>query len=101
MNTKRRRIIQANQAEILRSHQRDSQFVRLLNDQFQEILVNYKIKKSIGTISSESVMKLLYFCLTHGLGNQTLGEEYTGVVPVKLRTLSMQPLSVIISIFIF
>ena len=91
---KRKRRLQANQAEILRSHQRDNQFIRILNDQIQEILLNFKCRRNVKFLSSETAMELLYFVLTHGVGNQTLGEEYTGVVPVKLKTLNIQPLSV-------
>ncbi|XP_020298893.1 peroxisome biogenesis factor 10 isoform X2 [Pseudomyrmex gracilis] len=67
----RRKLKCASQAEILRSHQRDDNFVKYLKKKmYEKILQNYE---------------LVYFTFTSGLGNQTLGEEYTGIVQTNLE----------------
>lgn len=89
----KRRFLYATQAEILRSDQRDNQLIRLLSDHLK-LLSHIHRKLSIPGTQSDIPAKLLYFALTSGIGNQTLGEEYTGIVQANFRKLQVQPLSV-------
>lgn len=75
----------ASQAEILRSHQRDDDFVKYLREKIADVL--QILERRIGLlplIHSDIPFKLIYFFFTSGLGNQTLGEEYTGIVQANL-----------------
>ncbi|XP_011162420.1 peroxisome biogenesis factor 10 [Solenopsis invicta] len=77
----------ASQAEILRSHQRDDDFVKYLQEKLSEISQNFGMHRSFlyQCIRSDIPLKLLYFVFTSGMGNQTLGEEYTGIVQANLE----------------
>lgn len=92
----------ASQAEILRSHQRDDDFVKQLREKFIEILQNFGIQRTL--FQSDIPLKLLYFIFTSGMGNQTLGEEYTGIVQANLEerkvpTLTVRILAAILECF--
>lgn len=84
----------ANQAEILRSHQKDGEFVNLLYQQLNDLLVRFGIKKPFGFLQSDTAAKLIYFIFTSGIGNQTLGEEYTGIVQAHLKERKIPSLTV-------
>lgn len=74
-----RKLKCASQAEILRSHQRDDDFVKYLRQKLSEILHNFGVHRTLFQyIESDIPLKLMYFVFTSGMGNQTLGEEYTG-----------------------
>ncbi|XP_076625179.1 peroxisomal biogenesis factor 10 isoform X2 [Colletes latitarsis] len=76
----------ASQVEILRSHQRDDDFVKQLREKVIDVL--QIIGRQSGTlpfIHSDIPFKLIYFFFTSGMGNQTLGEEYTGIVQANLE----------------
>lgn len=45
-------------------------------------------------IQSDIPLKLLYFVFTSGMGNQTLGEEYTGIVQANLEQRRVPTLTV-------
>ncbi|OAD58987.1 Peroxisome biogenesis factor 10 [Eufriesea mexicana] len=82
---KYRKLKTANQAEILRSHQRDDDFVKHLREKVIDVL--QIIEKRMGLlplIHSDIPFKLIYYFFTTGMGNQTLGEEYTGIVQANL-----------------
>ncbi|KAJ8665203.1 hypothetical protein QAD02_006865 [Eretmocerus hayati] len=77
----------ASQAEILRSHQRDSDFVSQISETISDLLHRYDLFKHFSRFAKSDVLaNLVYFAATSGLGNQTLGEEYTGIVQANLRT---------------
>lgn len=83
------------QAEILRSHQRDVDFTEHLREKLSEILHNFAIhKKWYQYIQLDAPLKLIYFTFTSGMGNQTLGEEYTGIVQTNLKELKVPSLTV-------
>ena len=85
----------ANQAEILRSHQRDNDIISQLNESIADILHRYNLQQRFSRfLKSEVSAKLLYFIFTSGLGNQTLGEEYTGIVQANLQTKRVSSLMV-------
>lgn len=85
----------ANQAEILRAHQRDDEFIRGLKDKFVNLLHQFgKYKSILPFIQGDSLFKLLYFTFTTALGNQTLGEEYTGIVQANLEARKVPSLTV-------
>lgn len=87
----------ANQAEILRTHQRDDEFIRVIKNKFVDLLHQFgKYKSVLPFIQGEIPFKLLYFIFTTGLGNQTLGEEYTGIIQANLETKKIPTLSVCI-----
>lgn len=76
----------ASQAEILRSYQRDDDFVKHLREKVIDLL--QIVGRQMGTlpfIYSDVPFKLIYFFFTSGMGNQTLGEEYTGIVQANLE----------------
>ncbi|XP_043587954.1 peroxisome biogenesis factor 10 [Bombus pyrosoma] len=80
-----RKLKIASQAEILRSHQRDDDFVKYLREKIADVL--QILERRIGLlplIHSDIPFKLIYFFFTSGMGNQTLGEEYTGIVQANL-----------------
>ncbi|XP_043250657.1 peroxisome biogenesis factor 10 isoform X2 [Colletes gigas] len=83
---KHRKLKCASQVEILRSHQRDDDFVKQLREKVIDVL--QIIGRQSGTlpfIHSDIPFKLIYFFFTSGMGNQTLGEEYTGIVQANLE----------------
>ncbi|XP_012215269.2 peroxisome assembly protein 10-B-like [Linepithema humile] len=97
-----RKLKCASQAEILRSHQRDDDFVKQLREKLTEILQNFGIHRTL--FQSDIPLKLLYFIFTSGMGNQTLGEEYTGIVQANLEarkvpTLTVRVLAAILECF--
>nr|XP_034181900.1 peroxisome biogenesis factor 10 [Osmia lignaria] len=76
----------ATQAEILRSHQRDDDFIKHLREKIVDFLHIFGRQKGLlSIIHSDVPFKLIYFFFTSGMGNQTLGEEYTGIVQANLR----------------
>lgn len=76
----------ATQAEILRSHQRDTDFVAQISDNATDILHRYGLYRTFSKFAkSEVPARLFYFLATSGIGNQTLGEEYTGIVQANLK----------------
>lgn len=82
---KYRKLKTASQAEILRSHQRDDDFVKHLREKIIDVL--RIIEKRVGLlplIHSDIPFKLIYYFFTTGMGNQTLGEEYTVIVQANL-----------------
>ncbi|XP_029167087.1 peroxisome biogenesis factor 10 [Nylanderia fulva] len=90
-----RRLKCASQAEILRCHQRDDDFVNHLKQKLSEILHNFGIHRPLfHYIQSDIPLKLVYFIFTSGMGNQTLGEEYTGIVQANLEARKVPTLTV-------
>lgn len=87
-----RKLKCASQAEILRSHQRDDDFVKQLREKLTEILQNFGIQRTL--LQSDIPLKLLYFIFTSGMGNQTLGEEYAGIVQANLEARKVPTLGV-------
>lgn len=85
-STKRpaRKLKSASQAEILRSHQRDDDFVKELREKFLDMITIFGRKNIPHLVYSDIPFRLVYFFFTSGLGNQTLGEEYTGIVQANL-----------------
>lgn len=89
-----RRLKAADQAEILRSQQRDDDFVNNLRDRFFDLLNRLgQRNKFLYLLHSDVPFKLLYFVFTSGAGNQTLGEEYTGIVQADLEACKVPPLT--------
>ncbi|KAK9293460.1 hypothetical protein QLX08_011603 [Tetragonisca angustula] len=83
---KRRKLKIASQAEILRSHQRDGDFVKYLREKIADVLqILEKWTGLLPLMHSDIPFKLIYFFFTTGMGNQTLGEEYTGIVQANLN----------------
>ncbi|KAG5318612.1 PEX10 factor, partial [Pseudoatta argentina] len=101
-NLPRRKLKCASQAEILRSHQRDDDFIKFLREKLSDISQNFGVHRTLlQYIRSDIPFKLLYFIFTSGMGNQTLGEEYTGIVQANLEqrripTLTMRILAAIL-----
>lgn len=91
----RHRLKCATQAEILRAHQRDDDFVKHLRDKLSETLQNFSAHSALSRcVQSDIPFKLLYFVFTSGMGNQTLGEEYTGIVQADLEARRVPTLTV-------
>lgn len=85
----------ASQAEILRSHQKDDEFVKDLRAKLVESLENFRWYQTLSKyIRSDIPFKLIYFVFTSGMGNQTLGEEYTGIVQANLKEYRVPALTV-------
>lgn len=85
LKEKYRKFKTASQAEILRSHQRDDDFIKHLREKVIDLLqILGKEKRLLPIIHSDIPFKLIYFFFTSGMGNQTLGEEYTGIVQTNL-----------------
>ncbi|XP_078036438.1 peroxisomal biogenesis factor 10 [Augochlora pura] len=81
-----KKLKHASETEILRSYQRDDDFIKDLREKVIELL--QFVGRRTGTlpfIQSDVPFKLLYFFFTTGMGNQTLGEEYTGIVQADLE----------------
>lgn len=90
-----RKLKCASQAEILRSHQRDDDFVKQLRQKLSEMLQNFGVHRTFfQCIQSDIPLKLVYFVFTSGMGNQTLGEEYTGIVQANLEARKVPTLTV-------
>ncbi|KAK2583046.1 hypothetical protein KPH14_009084 [Odynerus spinipes] len=84
----------ANQAEILRSHQRDTDFIAQLQEKLSDLLNDFKKHKVLSRyLISDIPANLIYFIFTTGMGNQTLGEEYTGIVQTHLKAYKIPSLS--------
>ncbi|KAK0173798.1 hypothetical protein PV328_006943 [Microctonus aethiopoides] len=96
---------EANQAEILRAHQRDDEFVTGLKEKLLDLLQRFGGYRSLLPYVQTGVpFKLLYFIFTSAFGNQTLGEEYTGIVQAdldarKVPSLTARVLGVILEVF--
>jgi peroxin-10 len=76
----------ANQAEILRSYQRDNDFISDMSEKLTDLLHRYNFYKNFSYyMKSDVFARLLYFIFTSGLGNQTLGEEYTGILQANIK----------------
>lgn len=89
-----KKLKSANQAEILRSSQRDNDFVWTLTEKLSNILTRFKGYRSLSQFMQSDVpARFIYFVLTSGMGNQTLGEEYTGIVQVNLDDCKVPSLS--------
>ncbi|CAK9823475.1 Peroxisome biogenesis factor 10 [Anthophora retusa] len=90
---KYRKLKDASPAEILRSHQRDDDFIKQLREKVIDVLqLLVRRKGLLPLIHSDIPYKLIYFFFTSGLGNQTLGEEYTGIVQANLKALKVPTL---------
>lgn len=90
-----RKLKYAIQAEILRSHQRDVDFTEHLRKKLTEISDNFGLSKKWQKYTQlDAPLKLIYFAFTTGMGNQTLGEEYTGIVQANLQELKVPSLTV-------
>ncbi|XP_043283516.1 peroxisome biogenesis factor 10 [Venturia canescens] len=84
----------ASQAEILRARQRDDEFINHLQDKLSDLLHRFGGYRSILPFLQSNVpFKLIYFIVTSGFGNQTLGEEYTGIVQANLGTRNVPSMS--------
>ncbi|KAG5324631.1 PEX10 factor, partial [Acromyrmex heyeri] len=94
-NWPHRKLKCASQAEILRSHQRDDDFIKFLREKLSDISQNFGVHRTLlQYIRSDIPFKLLYFIFTSGMGNQTLGEEYTGIVQANLEQRRIPTLTV-------
>ena len=92
---KSQRLRIANQAEILRAHQRDDEFAKDLRERITDLVHKFGGHRSIFRYAqSDLPVKLAYLLVTTGLGNQTLGEEYTGIVQADLQTRNVPSLTV-------
>lgn len=90
-----RKLKCASRAEILRSRQRDDDFVKYLQEKLSEISENFGVHRMLlQWVRSDIPFKLLYFVFTSGMGNQTLGEEYTGIVQANLEQRKVPTLTV-------
>lgn len=89
----------ADQAEILRSYQRDIDFISQLQEKLSNLLHDLKNYRTLFRYPiSDIPARLIYFVFTSGMGNQTLGEEYTGIVQANLKNYSVPSLNVYICI---
>ncbi|CAB0040070.1 unnamed protein product [Trichogramma brassicae] len=92
---KKNNLRPASQAEILRAHQRDNDFISQMSESMTDLLHRYNLQRRFFCyFKSEIPAKLLYFIITSGLGNQTLGEEYTGIVQANLNNRTIPSLMV-------
>ncbi|KAF7319891.1 Peroxisome assembly protein PER8 [Mycena kentingensis (nom. inval.)] len=71
----------AQQAQIVRAHQRDVFHVAALKDQFESVLRSWLGTRWLNRWDKEVdlLVKLVYYGLTTARATQTLGEEYTGI----------------------
>nr|XP_050853133.1 peroxisome biogenesis factor 10-like [Vespula vulgaris]XP_050853134.1 peroxisome biogenesis factor 10-like [Vespula vulgaris]XP_050853135.1 peroxisome biogenesis factor 10-like [Vespula vulgaris]XP_050853136.1 peroxisome biogenesis factor 10-like [Vespula vulgaris]XP_050853137.1 peroxisome biogenesis factor 10-like [Vespula vulgaris]XP_050853138.1 peroxisome biogenesis factor 10-like [Vespula vulgaris]XP_050853139.1 peroxisome biogenesis factor 10-like [Vespula vulgaris]XP_050853140.1 per len=84
----------ADQAEILRSYQRDIDFISQLQEKLSNLLHDLKNYRTLFRYPiSDIPARLIYFVFTSGMGNQTLGEEYTGIVQANLKNYSVPSLN--------
>lgn len=89
-----KRLKCANQAEILRSHQRDTDFIAQLQEKLLDLLQDFNKRKVWSRyLTSDIPASLIYFIFTTGMGNQTLGEEYTGIVQADLKAYKIPSLT--------
>jgi peroxin-10 len=74
--------------DIIRSHQKDAYFQGILLQHLSTILRNLYGARTAHAYTTEArtFAELLYLGLTTGLGNRTLGEEYTDIVQVEDAT---------------
>lgn len=93
----------ASTAEILRSRQRDDLFVKNLRDNLLELFHKFGSGKLLLNIMmSEVPAKLAYFFVTTGMNNQTIGEEYTGIIQADTKALRVPSFGVGINcLFVF
>ncbi|CAL7939055.1 unnamed protein product [Xylocopa violacea] len=92
-NKKYKTLKVASPAEILRAHQRDDGMVKYLREKVINVLqLLEKQRGLLPLIHSDIPFKLIYFLFTSGMGNQTLGEEYTGIVQANLDALKVPSL---------
>ncbi|XP_076761706.1 peroxisomal biogenesis factor 10 [Xylocopa sonorina] len=92
-NKKYRTLKVASPAEILRAHQRDDDMVKYLREKVINVLRLLERQKGfLPLIHSDIPFKLIYFFFTSGMGNQTLGEEYTGIVQANLNAIKVPSL---------
>ncbi|XP_035718898.1 peroxisome biogenesis factor 10-like [Vespa mandarinia] len=90
----KRTLKYANQAEILRSHQRDMDFISLLQEKIYNLLHGFKNYRTLSKyVISDIPARLIYFLFTSGMGNQTLGEEYTGIVQANIKNYTVPSLN--------
>jgi peroxin-10 len=75
----------ATSPDIIRSHQKDAYFSGVLLEQLSTLLRKLYGARFAHTYFSETrvIGELLYLGLTTGIGNRTLGEEYTDIVQVE------------------
>jgi len=73
----------ASQAQILRAHQRDSSQIQRLIELTSEIIRSIAGTRWLANKQTivDLLVKAVYLSLTFGRGSQTLGEEYTDVLP--------------------
>ncbi|XP_043670732.1 peroxisome biogenesis factor 10-like [Vespula pensylvanica] len=84
----------ADQAEILRSYQRDIDFISQLQEKLSNLLHDLKNYRTLSRyLISDIPARWIYFVFTSGMGNQTLGEEYTGIVQANLKNYSVPSLN--------
>ncbi|KAI0072372.1 peroxisome assembly protein per8 [Panus rudis PR-1116 ss-1] len=78
----------AQQAQIIRSNQRDLFHVSSLREQTDNVLRSWLGTRWLSRWSDEVdlLVKVLYYSLTVGRATQTLGEEYTGIWQHSSRT---------------
>ncbi|KAI3615692.1 peroxisome assembly protein per8 (peroxin-10) [Moniliophthora roreri] len=71
----------AQQAQIIRAHQRDLYHVSLLREQTENVLRNWLGSRWLSRWDKEveHFVKLVYYGFTTGRATQTLGEEYTDI----------------------
>ncbi|KAF8922144.1 hypothetical protein CPB85DRAFT_23622 [Mucidula mucida] len=71
----------AQQAQIIRAHQRDVYHLSALRDQTETVLRSWLGTRWLSRRDKEIdlLVKCLYFGMTVGRGMQTLGEEYTNI----------------------
>ncbi|WWD16776.1 hypothetical protein CI109_101208 [Kwoniella shandongensis] len=77
----------ASQAQILRAHQRDTSQIYRLTDLVSEILRSIAGTRWLAHKQTiiDLLVKAVYLTLTFGRGSQTLGEEYTDILPFSTR----------------
>ncbi|WVQ83554.1 hypothetical protein IAT38_005695 [Cryptococcus sp. DSM 104549] len=77
----------ASQAQILRSHQRDTTQIYRLTELVSEILRSLAGTRWLAhkQLIVDVLVKAVYLTLTFGRGSQTLGEEYTDILPYSNR----------------
>ncbi|KAL0242269.1 hypothetical protein I308_105898 [Cryptococcus tetragattii IND107] len=77
----------ASQAQILRSHQRDTAQIHRLTELASEIARSLAGTRWLAQkqILVDLLVKAVYLSLTLGRGSQTLGEEYTDILPYSPR----------------
>lgn len=101
-NQSKRKLETASQAEILRAHQRDKDFVSQISEMATDLLHRYNLYRNFSRfIKSDIPAKLFYFMVTTGFGNQTLGEEYTGIVQANLKQKKVPSLMVIFYFYFY